>query len=276
MTLETDPPPPQRELATLSPIHTHLAHWGWDEHQYFGHRVFGELLGSESLTGLTALSVLGRRLEPEALAVLDDIAVALTLADPRIWPLKLARTLSSYGGSIAGMAGSLLVQSDARIGPWTGQKSAELLTEWHSRVTTTSATLEEVVQEYLSSHRFVWGFGTPFREKDERLVAFTSRIQAGGRDALPFWKIFSSASVIVQRERGAAPNMGMGVAAALLDIGVRADQAGALSAALMSHMFLANAIEGSQLSCETLRCLPEETVQYTGRAPRLSPAASGG
>ena len=48
---------------TLPVIPTRSAHWGWDEHQYFGHAVFGELAGNESLTGMVALSVLGRRLE---------------------------------------------------------------------------------------------------------------------------------------------------------------------------------------------------------------------
>lgn len=258
----------------VAPIVSHCAHWGWDEHQYFGHQVFGELLGAESLTGLTALSVLGRRLEADELGVLDDIAVALTLADPRIWPLKLARTLASYGGSMAGMAGSLLVQSDARIGPWTGQKSAELLAAWHSEITATGISLDDLLTEHLKSNRFVWGFGTPFRERDERLVAFTARIRARGRHGLPFWSLFSAAAEVVTRLRGVAPNMGMGVAAAMLDLGVRPEQAGALSAALMSHMFLANAIEGAENPSEALRRLPTCAVEYAGRGARVSPAAN--
>jgi len=70
-------------------LRTRSAHWGYEEHQYFGHAVFAELRGKESLSGLTALSVLGRRLSREACALLDEAAVCLTLADPRIWPLKL-------------------------------------------------------------------------------------------------------------------------------------------------------------------------------------------
>ena len=57
-------------------IETHSAHWGFDDHRYFGYAAFGELLGQESLTGLNALSILGRRLPPDVCAVLDDAAVA--------------------------------------------------------------------------------------------------------------------------------------------------------------------------------------------------------
>lgn len=257
--------------ADVEPIATRCAHWGWDEHQYFGYRVFGELLGSESLTGLTALSVLGRRLDGDALALLDDAAVALTLADPRIWPLKLSRTLASYGGSIAGAAGGLVVQGDSRIGPWTVQKAAELLAAWHARLCGGHETPEAVVRDYLRSHRFVWGFGTPFRPKDERLVAFERRVEVRGRDQLGFWKLFRSASEVVQLLRATPPNMGMGVAAALLDLGVRPSETGTLATALMFHMFVANAMEGASAPSDTLRQLPDGSISYKGRAPRSSP-----
>jgi len=40
---------------TKPTLQTASAHWGWDEHRYFGHGVFQDLAGRESLTGLTAL-----------------------------------------------------------------------------------------------------------------------------------------------------------------------------------------------------------------------------
>jgi hypothetical protein len=260
-------------MSKLEPIETHSAHWGWDEHQYFGHAVFSTLLGHESLTGLLALSVLGRRLDAAELAVLDDAAVASTMADPRIWPLKLTRTLSSYGSSIRALAGGLAVQEGARIGPWAVQKAADVLIRWRASLGTAldRESIEAVVMDYLSEHRIVWGFGTPFRGKDERLVAFERRVRHHQRHSLPFWTLFETAAAVVVRERGAQPNMGMALAAVFLDLGAKPEQVGPLTTALMSHMFLAHGVEGAQKPSAALRCLPDSAVQYTGPSQRKSP-----
>lgn len=259
-----------RQPPNVEPIITHVAHWGWDEHQYFGYRVFGELLGQESLTSLMVMSALGRRLTEEELQVIDDAAIALTLSDPRIWPLKLSRALASYGGSLAGLSGGLLAQAESRIGPWTVQKSAEVLLAWHEEVRATGAPLQEVLSQYLREHRFVWGYGTPYRSKDERLVAFAARLRALGRCELPFWRLFMHAGEYIHSVRGAAPNMGMGLAAALLDLGLPKERIGAIAVMLTTHMFLANAVEEAADPSPSLQQLPTDAIEYVGPAPRVS------
>jgi hypothetical protein len=259
-----------KELA----LATASAHWGWDEHRYFGQRVFAELAGHESMTSLMALSVLGRRLPDDACAVLDDAAACLTLADPRIWPLKLTRVIAAHGGMTAAAAAGLLIEEDARIGPWTGAKSAELLVELHSELVGTSfdiEAVEAVVRSYLDRHHFVWGFGTPFRERDERLVAFWACLERRGRRRLPFMRTLDAIAAVVTPARQTEPNMGMGIAAAFLDLGVNAHEVGPLAAALMQHMFFAHAVEGARQAPQVLRCLPERCIDYTGRAARQSP-----
>jgi hypothetical protein len=260
-------------MTSVESIITHCAHWGYDEHQYFGYRVFEELVGHETLTGLTALSTLGRRLPSNELGVLDDAATALTLADPRIWPLKLTRTVASYGGSLAGISAGLLAQEDARIGPWAVQRSAELLARWQSAASAAGASLESTVGEYLATHPFVWGFGTPYRVRDERLVAFEQRIRLRERDGLTFWRLFQDVARIVHLTRKVPANMGMAVAAAFLDLGIRPEEMGVIVTALISHMFMANGVEGTQDAPAVLRCLPVSAVRYTGCAPRQSPAS---
>jgi hypothetical protein len=252
---------------------TASAHWGWDDHDYFGTRVFAELAGRESFTGLTALSVLGRRLSPAECAVLDDAAVCLTLADPRIWPLKLTRVVAAYGGMTAAAAAGLLIQEDARIGPWTCAKSAELLTELHPRILAAGGHAETVLREYLDQHHFVWGFGTPFRQRDERLVAFWQCLERRGRRHLPYLRTLDAIAAVVTPVRHTEPNMGMAIAAAFLDLGVEAAQVGPLATALMQHMFFAHAVEGARQAPAVLQCLPERCIDYTGRAPRQSPRA---
>jgi len=256
---------------------TRTAHWGWHEHRYFGHRVFEELAGRETLTGLTVLSVLGRRLTSDACAVVDDVACTLTLADPRIWPLKLTRLISAYGSTLPAAAAGLLSEEDARIGPWTGAKSAEVLLAFDAAIGSgvdEADVVRGVVKAYLDDHRFVWGFGTPFRGEDERLVAFRTCIQRRGRESLRFWRLMDVVSSVVREVRGTEPNMGIAVAAAFLDLGLTTHQVGSLSSALMQHMFLAHAVEGSAQGA-SLRELPATYVDFIGQAPRSSPRASG-
>jgi hypothetical protein len=255
---------------------TASAHWGWEEHTYFGYRVFAELAGKESLTSLTALSLLGRKLPPEACGVLDDAAACLTLADPRIWPLKLTRVIAAHGGTIAAAAAGLLIEEDARIGPWTGAKSAELLSELHQKLEGSELAdeaVQAVVGPYLAEHRFVWGFGTPFRQRDERLVAFWACLERRGRRQQPHMRTLDAIAKVVTAARQTEPNMGMAVAAAFLDLGVRAHEVGPLAAALMQHMFFAHAVEGARQAPEVLKCLPERHIDYTGREARSSPRA---
>lgn len=255
-------------------VETTSAHWGWDEHQYFGHAVFGELAGQANLTQLFALSILGRSLDAEACAVLDDTAVCLTLADPRIWPLKVTRLLASYGSPLVAAAAGLMSQEDARIGPWTTAGAAALLSTFHEAITTQGKPAELVVRQYLDEHSFVWGFGTPFRGKDERLVAYRRCLEQRGRTQLPHYRTYEQVAALIVAARGDQPNIAMAIAAVLLDMGFAVNDVGPTTSVLMFHMFLAHGVFGTREAPEVLRTLPEECVKYTGASPRLSPRAA--
>ena len=256
---------------------TRTAHWGWHEHRYFGHRVFEELAGQETFTGLTVLSVLGRRLSSDACGVVDDAACTLTMADPRIWPLKLTRLIAAYGSTLPAAAAGLLSEEEARIGPWAMAKSAEVLLAFQAAIgdrVDDPDTVRRVVKAYLEEHHFVWGFGTPFRERDERLVSFRACIQRRKRDTHRFWRLMDAVSAVVSEVRHPEPNMGIATAAAFLDLGLTSHQVGSLTSALMQHMFLAHAVEGSTQGA-SLRELPASYVDFVGHAPRSSPRAKG-
>jgi hypothetical protein len=255
-------------------VETTSAHWGWDEHQYFGHAVFGELAGKLDLTGLLAMSILGRKLEPQACEVLNDTAVCLTLADPRIWPLKLTRLLAAYGSPLVAAAAGLLSQEEARIGPWTTAGAAQLLAEFHHEIATLDKTPEDVVRRYLDGHSFVWGFGTPFRGKDERLVAYRRCLEQRGRTQLPYYQTYERVAEQVVAARGDQPNIAMAIAAVLLDMGFAVNEVGPTTSVLMFHMFVAHGVFGTRESPEVLRTLPPECVKYMGAAPRVSPRAA--
>lgn len=255
------------------PIRTRSARWGWSDHRYFGFAVFGELMG-EPLSGMVALSVLGRRLSADELAVLDEAAVALTLADPRIWPLKMTRVLASYGNTLPAAAAGLMVQEEARVGAWTCCRAAELLVAFRQQVddqVDNLELLEGVVRRHLAQHHFVWGFGTPFRARDERLVALSACVERRGREELTHWRLFRNVAHVVGSIRSWEANIGMGIAACFLDMGMSPREIGVMAAALMQHMFMAHAAEASEQRSLILQKLPDERVAFVGRPPRLSP-----
>jgi hypothetical protein len=263
-------------MTATAPIKTRTAHWGWDEHQYFGKAVFAELTGKESLASLVALSVVGRTLPPDCIGLIDEVASVVTLADPRIWPLKLTRLIASYGSTMPAVAAGLLIEEDARIGPWACVYAAHTLLELRSALgekLDDPGCVRETVTRLLGSRPFVWGFGTPFRAYDERLVALREHVVRRGRDRLPYYRLMSATADIVRDTRSVEPNLGIALAALFLDIGLTPNQIGALVAALMQHMFFAHAMEGAEHADPGLQRLPVEALDFVGREPRLSPRA---
>jgi hypothetical protein len=75
--------------------------------------------------------------------------------------------------------------------------------------------------------------------------------------------------------KGLEPNIGLGVAAACLDLGFRPREIALLGVALAQTDFLANAVEGSEQQPSVLRRLPDDCVVYAGKPPRESPRKTG-
>jgi hypothetical protein len=257
-------------------VKTRTAHWGWDEHRYFGKAVFAELTGKQPLASLVALSVTGRLLPPDCVGLIDDAAGALTLADPRVWPLKLTRLLASYGATMPAVAAGLLMEEEARIGPWACVHAAHTLQELHAVIGERAedpASVREAVTAFLRPRTFVWGFGTPFRAYDERLVSLREHVVRRGRDRLPYYRTMSAAAEVVRELRKTEPNLGIALAAVFLDMGLSPREIGALVACLMQHMFFAQGVEGARQADPELRQLPDASLKYVGRPARTSPRA---
>jgi hypothetical protein len=255
---------------------TQTAYWAFDEPRYFGYRVFEELAGRESWTSLMALSILGHRVSPELCGVLDDAVGVMTLADPRIWPLKLTRVAGSYGGFLAALAAGTLSENEARIGPWACVDASKVLCAFHAELDgrqDDAAYVREVLAAYRKKHRFVWGFGTPYRGRDERVVAFRRCMERRGRSQLPYYRTMAALSLAMKEATKAEPNIGGVLSSALLDMGLTPDEVGTMVVALAQHMFFAQAIESARTANPELRELPGEYVTYSGREARVSPRA---
>jgi hypothetical protein len=253
-----------------------VAHSEFGLNRFFGFDV-PDLAGEETLAGLAGLAVTGRRFSPEERGMLDDVAVALTLADPHIWPLKMARLVSSYGGCLPGIATGLLCAEGAVLGYWTAERAAELLLSLLNEAKGMEPTVEAVIpnlERRLRAGEALWGFGVPFRPWDERLFVLKRRVTERKRDTLPAWRVMDVASEAARKLKGVEPNIAVGLAAVCLDLGLTPRQVGILCVTLAQVDYLANCYEGAEQKPAVLRRLPADRMRYLGRPPRQSPRAS--
>lgn len=246
---------------------------GTDNH-FFGWSVGRELAGNETVTGLIAMAIVGRRIAPEERALLDDIGVVVTVADPRIWPLKLTRLVASYGRTLPAVAAALLCVEGARIGHWTGGTGAQRLVELYKRIggrVDDRQAIEREAEDVLSADGRLMGFGVPFREEDERVLALARCLETRQRTGLPYWTLFRGVQSVIFERRGLQPNISLAVGAACLDLGFSPRHASLLSAALGQTDYLANAVEGATQHPTVLQKLPVDHVHYVGVPARTSP-----
>jgi hypothetical protein len=259
-----------------SVIVTRVAHAGPGDHRFFGHAVLEGLLGHETATGLLAMAVLGRRVAADEKEVLDALAVSLTAADPRIWPLKASRIVASYGEMLAGLATGQLVMMGTYTGPRIIGGAAEHLSRL--RIAMGEESLDErldlVVADHMTRNERLPGYGIPMREQDERMVALRAFIERTGRSQLPHWRAQESLSIAMWCERKLAANIAIGQAAALLDLGCTPAQAGALAISLIQQDFTSNTFEGAEQRSGVMQRLPDECVKYEGPPPRRSPRSA--
>ncbi|HEX7663304.1 MAG TPA: hypothetical protein VF407_02275 [Polyangiaceae bacterium] len=258
-------------MPAIEPIVTHVAYAGWDDHDYFGKKLFGDLAGSTSYSALLGFALGGRTLTSDESAMLDDAAATLALADPRIWPLKLCRLGSAYGRVIPGIVVGNLCFDGNCVGPLPFSGAAAFMLEIEAldtddaKVAAMSARIER--------DKRLPGFGVPFRDYDERVVALIECVKRRGRDQLPHWKAAQTTWRLLKETKGVPPNIGSAVAAVLLDCGFRPEEIGPLGFALMQSVMLANAFEGAAQAPEVLRKLPDDCIDYVGKPARTSPRA---
>jgi hypothetical protein len=259
---------------TVPRIRTRVGLGAGPDNLYFGLSQAKDLSQGETLSGLVALSVMGRRLSAEESALLDDVAVAIVAADARIWPLKLTRLAAAYGRAFPAIAAGLLVFDSERMGPASaGFAAAHLLELDTLRAEAEGKDLARAVSTLLEKHTRIGGFGVPFRPFDERLVVLRTLMARHGRTTGRYWLLSEALTQVLSGRKGLKPNLSLGVAAALLDVGMTPEQVSATGLVLQSPLVVAHAVEGARQVTEVLRRLPDECVRYVGAPARSSPRA---
>jgi hypothetical protein len=256
---------------------TRTGHAEWGDNHAFGHSIARELVGRETYLGLIALSITRRRLSEAERGLLDDMAVAMTVADPRIWPLKLIRVVSSYTSDLSAFAAGELCQAGAPIGHHATARAAEFLVELSrelgNRFTEPGAVTEHI-RSRLERGEPLTGMGSAFlRSADERIALLQERAEARGRAQLPYFRLFLEVQTALGQLGHAPPNAAPAFAALCLDLGLTPSQCGTLAAMLGSADFLGNAVEGAEQAPAVLRELPAVAITYQGPDTRRTPRA---
>ncbi len=259
-------------------IRTRVAHAGFEEHEFCGRRVFAELAGATSTTGMLALALSGRKLSAGQCALLDDVVACGAMADPRIWPLKITRILGAYGRLIPAFAGGYLAMEEAAVGAATVEKAAAQLVELREAVRGRVDDLEAVavaLRELRTRTPQLSGFGVPFRPRDERLEALRRCAPNHAGQLGAHWTLLESLIHVLRNGSSRLePNVGSAIAAIGLDLGFEGQALSALAAVVVEPCFYANAREAAHEPAATLRELPPSAIAYVGRAPRTSPRAA--
>lgn len=254
---------------TKPEIVTRVAHAGHDSQRYRGHDLFRELLPSR-LSQLFILGITGRRVSEEVAELVEDALLCVAVADPRIWPMKIARLASCYGSEEAGLAAPYLALADARLGPAPFGPAARALVALAEAVgfDPDDDALDAEVERWFRAQRFPAGFGVPFRAVDERAEALASSLARLGRAHGPYVKLFRRV-VDRSRERGGPePNITLAASAALLDAGFEPAQIVSLMNVAVVASYQPNAIEEASLRSPSLRALPPAWIDDQTAPPR--------
>ncbi|MBK7578657.1 MAG: hypothetical protein IPI67_00490 [Myxococcales bacterium] len=197
------------------------------DHELRGRLVFGELLGRKSFMQAAALAVAGVGISESDGKLLDDIGVLAQLADPRIWPLTVARRISANGGSLAeavtaGVASLCTEQM-------TGMPSAGMMRflERVEQAVARGESLESAIRGALSRGERIPGVGRPVLRGDERIAPMLETMARHGRGDGPSVTLAKSIDQVLATQKGLRVNSAGFCGALMRDLGFLPDAAAA-------------------------------------------------
>ncbi|QQR91520.1 MAG: hypothetical protein IPJ88_07315 [Myxococcales bacterium] len=243
------------------------------EYYFFGQPLFEHLIWEKDLVEIIALSTGKNTLTEEEKKFLNALAMITAPPDPRIWPLKAARILASYGCFFAGLATANLCLGEARIGFHVLGEAAQLLKEVNCVAQHTSDNqVEEKIYKLIKTKKHLAGFGVPLRETDERIDALRlAAEQLGKRNRLTYWRTFELLWHILGKTKGLSPNIALPTSAALLDLGFQVKDIPVFCTTTAQYVFAAHAHEGAQKASPLLQRFPDTLIQYEGKELQQSP-----
>lgn len=230
--LDRETPRPHAALAELEPElidDPPVARMRLDvgDHELRGKLVFGEFLGRKSFMQVAALAIAGIEISESDAKLLEDIGVLAQLADPRIWPLTVAKRIAANGGSLAEAvtAGIASLCTDQM----TGLPSAGFM-RFLDRVECEvrhGRTVESIVLGALERGERIPGVGRPVLRGDERVPPMLEAIRRHGRGDGASVALALEIDQELARAKGLRVNSAGLCGAVMRDIGFSPDAAAA-------------------------------------------------
>lgn len=250
----------------MVPIRTRVGFADFGDYDTHGKRLYRDLAGNTSFLALAAFAISGRVPSKEDAALLDDLALAMYVPEPRVWPVKLARVAATAGTVVTGFVAGAAVLDSASIGIPSARGAAAVLRELGAFVAG-EADPAPIVERFVASRTTLAGFGVHARRVDERVEAMRRAIVAHGRAERTYWKLGETLWAAAAA-KGLGVNVFGAVAAALSDLDLDPDGVASIVGLFLQLSFLAHAHEGTTERAPSLARLPPEAVRYVGRAPR--------
>lgn len=222
--LERETPRPHSTLAEVAPT-PEVARMrpDVDDHELRGRLVFAELLGKASFMQVAALAIAGVELSRSDAELLDDIGVLAQLADPRIWPLAVTRSIAATGGTLAeAVVAGIATLCTAQM---TGIPSAELI-RFLDRVRP-GESVEDAARAALSRGERIPGVGRPVLRGDERVRPMLEAMARHHRLEGPSVRLARELDAFLTREKGLGVNSAGYCGALMRDLGFAPNAAAA-------------------------------------------------
>jgi hypothetical protein len=253
---------------------TRVAKALWDEHVIYGKRLFAEIVPA-GLARHIALVAAGRTLADQDVDLFSYVVACACIPDPHIWPLRAPRLAASFGRFTPGVAAGLLLMETDRLGNKTAVHVGEWLIALSANVGAdfTDDDVARAAEALFRDGGRIPGFGVPFRDEDERVVAASRFVEQMGHAERRHWRLARAASACVKARHGLAPNYGVACAAILLDMGFAPRDIAPIMLLGIHLGQIPNAVEGAEQRADVLRSLPAEAISYEGPPPRRSPRA---
>ncbi|MDB4945984.1 MAG: hypothetical protein JWP97_5518 [Labilithrix sp.] len=254
----------------MTPIRTRTGWADFGEYETFGRRLHRDLAGRLSLAGLLVFSVTGRVLAEEDVAVLDDLALAAHVPEPRVWPMKLARLVGSGGRAMTGYLAAGVVLDGDYIGIDAVRGAAQSLLALAEQLAS-APDRAAAIGAFVAGHGRLAVAQVQQRPRDERVVALADALARRGLAGRRWWSLFVELWSSIEASHGVRPGIFQAAAAALLDASLSPDEAASVSGFLLQPQFLMHAHDGAAQRSDTLRRMPDEAISYVGPPPRRTP-----
>ncbi len=253
-----------------SSVETNVGWAGMGTNYFRGHPVDALVRAGHGYFSMVSLAVGHRPLRPSEERLLDRLAAATNGSDPRIWPLKFAWLVGSYGGSMSALGSLLLWLGGARVGPDPAQDAAR--TWLQLAALADGAAIDAWFTDRKARGERVAGFGVPGRDDDERVRLGKQVVEAHGGGG-PHYRLLLTVEQRLEQHGRLRPNIVGLVTACALDLGFEPEHMPWLMWPGLEVSVIANAVEASRLQPETIRQLPLDRVRYEGPSARVSPRA---